>query len=49
MTHHLVVTKPFLNYMRGDIIADMMTTSNILESEHSRFVTKIITPSRLGG
>jgi hypothetical protein len=49
MTHHLVVTKSFFNYVRGDIILDMKTASNILASEHSRFVTKIIAPNRTEG
>jgi hypothetical protein len=49
MTHHLVVTKPFFGYMRGDIIADMTTAGGILASEHCRFVTKIIAPNRSEG
>jgi hypothetical protein len=49
MTHHLVVTKPFFNYVRGDVIVDMTTASDILASEHIRFVTKIIASNRPEG
>jgi hypothetical protein len=41
MTHHLVVTKPFLNYVRGDIIVDVLKISEILASEQKKFVTRV--------
>ena len=41
MTHHLVVMKPFLHYIRGDIIADATKVGEILSAEYKKFVTKI--------
>lgn len=45
MTHHLVVTKPFLNFVRGDIIADAEKIRDILSTEYKRFVTKVAPPN----
>ena len=42
MTHRLVVTKPFLNFVRGDIIVDEAKTIEILAGEHQKFVTKVV-------
>lgn len=41
MTHHLVVMKPFLNFVRGDIIAEATKVGEILSAEYKKFVTKI--------
>jgi hypothetical protein len=41
MTPHLVVTKPFLKYVRGDIIANPATINMILSTEHRTFVAKV--------
>ena len=41
MTHHLVVLKPFLQYLRGDIITDANAVAGILATEHKKFVNKI--------
>ena len=43
--HHLVVTKPFLDYVRGDIIDDMNKISEILSAEYRKFVTKVAPPN----
>jgi hypothetical protein len=43
MIHHLVVTKPFLNYVRGDIIADAAKVMHVLAGEYRKFVTKVST------
>lgn len=44
MTNHLVVIKPFLNYVRGDVIADATKVSEILSTEHKKYVTKVAVP-----
>ena len=44
MTHRLVVTKTFLNFVRGDIVVDAATTNRILDGEHQKFVTKVVAP-----
>jgi hypothetical protein len=49
MTHRLVVTKPFLNFVRGDVIVDATKTVEILASEHRKFVTKIVEPATSKG
>jgi hypothetical protein len=49
MTHHLVVTKPFLNFVRGDIIAEAMKVSEILSTEYKKFVTKVASPATSKG
>jgi hypothetical protein len=43
--HHLVVTKPFLGHVRGDIIADATAVAEILATEHRKFVTKFAAPN----
>ena len=45
MTHQLIVTKPFLNFVRGDIISDIRQISEILSTEHKKFVTKVALPT----
>ncbi len=49
MTHHLVVTKPFLNFVRGDIIADAIKMREILDTEHKKFVMKVALPTTSRG
>jgi hypothetical protein len=49
MTHHLVVTKPFLSFVRGDIIADASKVSDILSTEYNKFVTKFALPTTSKG
>jgi hypothetical protein len=49
MTHHLVVTKPFLNFVRGDIIVDVLKVDEILTSEQRKFVTKVALPTTSKG
>lgn len=41
MEIHLVVVKPFDGVARGDIIKDQTRVSEILSSEHARFVVRI--------
>jgi hypothetical protein len=36
-----VVTRPFLSFVRGDIIVDVLKISEILDSEQRKFVTKV--------
>ena len=49
MTHRLVVTKPFLDFVRGDIIVDAAKTIEILAGEHQKFVTKVVAPATSEG
>ena len=49
MAHHLVVTKPFLSFVRGDIIADAAKISEILSTEYKKFVTRIAMPNTSKG
>jgi hypothetical protein len=49
MTHQLVVTKPFLSFVRGDIIADVTKISEILSTEYKKFVTKVAVPNTSKG
>jgi hypothetical protein len=49
MTHRLVVTKPFLDFVRGDIIVDAAKMHEILAGEHQKFVTKVVAPDGLEG
>jgi hypothetical protein len=49
MAHHLVVTKKFLDFVRGDVIADAKRVAEILATEYSKFVTKITAPNRSKG
>jgi hypothetical protein len=41
MTPHLVVIRPFLNFVRGDIITDSAQIAEILKAEYTKFVTRI--------
>jgi hypothetical protein len=49
MPHHLIVTKKFLTFVRGDIIADAKKVSEILATEYCKFVTKITAPNTSKG
>jgi hypothetical protein len=49
MTSHLVVTKSFLTYVRGDIIADATKIGKILSTEYKKFVTKVAVPNTSKG
>jgi hypothetical protein len=49
MINHLVVTKPFLNFVRGDVIADETKATHVLAGEYRKFVTKIATSSTVEG
>jgi hypothetical protein len=49
MTHHLVVTRPFLDFVRGDIIAETAIISDILSNEHKKFVIKVALPNTSKG
>jgi hypothetical protein len=45
MIHYLVVLKPFLNFVRGDIIADAARIGEILDTEYKKFITKVAAPA----
>ncbi len=49
MTNHLVVTTPFLNFVRGDIIADATKIDEVMATEYRKFVTKVIAPNTSKG
>jgi hypothetical protein len=49
MTLHLVVTKPFLGYVRGDVIADSAKISAILASDYKKSVTRVGSPVAVKG
>jgi hypothetical protein len=47
--HHLVVTRPFLEYVCVDIITDTNKVTKILATEYKKFVTKITPPNEPKG
>ncbi len=49
MTLHLVVTKAFLKYSRGDVIADLHNIESIMAAEYRHFVTKVTRPTESKG
>ncbi len=49
MLHYLVVIKPFLHYVRGDVITDKSRVSDILAGEYKRFATKVAAPNTFEG
>lgn len=49
MTYQLVVTKSFLHFARGDIIAETARISEILSTEHAKSVTKVVLPTTCKG
>ena len=49
MTFQLVAMKPFLGFVRGDIINDTGRILEILASDYRRFVAKVALPVGLKG
>jgi hypothetical protein len=49
MTLHLIVTKPFLGFVKGDIIAEAGKISEILASDYKKFVIRVASPVALKG
>jgi hypothetical protein len=49
MTSHLVVTRPFLSFVRGDVIADAGKVGEVLDTEYKKFVTKVAKPNTSKG
>jgi hypothetical protein len=49
MINHLVVTTPFLNFIRGDIIADATKIDEVMATEYKKFVTKVVAPNTSKG
>lgn len=49
MSWYLVVIKPFLNFVRGDMITDVARIEEILKAEYAKSVTKIAPPSASKG
>lgn len=47
--HHLVVIKPFLGYVRGDIIDEVNKVTEILTTEYKKFVTTIARSNAVKG
>lgn len=41
MKFHLVVTKPFQNFVRGDVITELMKIEEVLANDYKQFVTKV--------
>jgi hypothetical protein len=49
MSLHLVVTKPFLGFVRGDVIADTAKIIEILASDYAKSVNRVASPVSLKG
>jgi hypothetical protein len=49
MTLQLVVTKPFLGFVKGDVIADAAKIAEILASDYKRSVTRVASPATSKG
>lgn len=49
MTYYLVVTRPFLNFTRGDIITDSVRIAEIMSSEYRKFIVKAAPPNAAKG
>jgi hypothetical protein len=49
MTLHLVVTKPFLGFVRGDVIADAAKINQILACAYKKSVARVSSPAVLRG
>jgi hypothetical protein len=49
MIKQLVVTRPFYAFVGGDVIADATKIGEIMATEHSKSVTKVIAPTTLKG
>ena len=48
MDMHLVVVRSFGDLARGDIVTDTVRITEILNSEHARFVVQVVTPANKG-
>ncbi|MEO8716068.1 MAG: hypothetical protein ABI369_13745 [Acetobacteraceae bacterium] len=46
MNMHLVVVRPFNGLVRGDAITEAALIADILQSEHTRDVVRVVTPER---
>ncbi len=49
MIKQLVVTRSFSTFVRGDVIADSAKIDEIMATEHSKSVTKVIAPNTSKG
>ncbi len=49
MTYRLIVTRPFLDFVRGDIVAEPSKIAEILSTEHKKFVIKVALPATSKG
>ncbi len=45
MIQHLVVLKPFLNFVRGDVIAEADKIAKVLNADYKKFITKVALPN----
>ncbi len=45
MVQHLVVLKPFLDFVRGDVITEAEKIRQILDTEYRKFITKVALPN----
>lgn len=48
MNVHLVVVRPFAGLSRGDVVTDSVRVTQILSSEHARYVVRVVTPAKKG-
>ena len=49
MKLHLVVTRTFLGFVRGDVIADASRIGEILATDYRRFVMRVTAPTTSKG
>jgi hypothetical protein len=49
MTLHLVATRPFLGFVKGDIIDDVIKVREILDSDYRKFVVRVASSASLKG
>ena len=49
MADHLIVTKPFLNFKRGDVILDATQVQQIMSTEYRKFVIRVAEATGLRG
>jgi hypothetical protein len=45
MVQHLVVLRPFLDFVRGDVIVEADRIRKVLDTEHKKFITKVALPN----
>jgi hypothetical protein len=48
MDIHLIVVRSFGDLARGDVITDTIRITEILNSEHSRSVVRVVVPANKG-